>query len=84
VNSYGAWITLEAPIVSEMMSTLGFDYFVIDTEHVPLNIRTTQTLMQVMHPTSKTTPIVRVLVERHSRHQEGPGHRRLRSTGSVG
>ena len=57
---YGTWITLEAPMVSEMMSTLGFDYFVIDTEHAPLDMRTVQTLMQAMHPTSKTTPIVRV------------------------
>jgi len=57
---YGTWITLEAPIVSEMMSTLGFDYFVIDTEHAPLDMRTAQTLMQAMHPTTKTTPIIRV------------------------
>ncbi|MCK4318211.1 4-hydroxy-2-oxo-heptane-1,7-dioate aldolase [Candidatus Bathyarchaeota archaeon] len=57
---YGTWITLEAPMVSEMMSTLGFDYFVIDTEHAPLDMRTAQTLMQAMHPTTKTTPIIRV------------------------
>lgn len=57
---FGTWITLEAPIVSEMMSTLGFDYFVIDTEHAPLDMRTAQTLIQAMHSTSKTTPIIRV------------------------
>jgi 2-keto-3-deoxy-L-rhamnonate aldolase RhmA len=57
---YGTWITLESPMSSEMMSSLGFDYFVIDTEHAPLDILTAQTLMQSMRPDTKTTPIVRV------------------------
>jgi len=30
---YGCWMTIESPICSEMMSSLGFDYFVFDTEH---------------------------------------------------
>jgi 2-keto-3-deoxy-L-rhamnonate aldolase RhmA len=42
------------------MSAQGFDYFVIDTEHAPLDMRIAQTLMQAMRPDSKTTPIVRV------------------------
>lgn len=58
-QTYGTWITLEAPIVSELMSTLGFDYFVIDTEHAPLDMLLAQTLMQAMRG-DKTTPIVRV------------------------
>jgi len=57
---YGTWITLESPIATEMMSTLGFDYFVFDTEHAPLDIYQAQTLMQAMRGDSKTTPIVRV------------------------
>jgi len=57
---YGTWITVESPMCSEMMSSLGFDYFVIDTEHAPLDILTAQTLMQAMRPNSETTPIVRV------------------------
>jgi len=57
---YGTWITLESPIATEMMSTLGFDYFVFDTEHAPLEIYMAQTLMQAMRGDSKTTPIVRV------------------------
>jgi 2-keto-3-deoxy-L-rhamnonate aldolase RhmA len=57
---YGTWITLESPIASELMSSLGFDYFVIDTEHAPLDIYQAQTLMQAMRGDSKTTPIVRV------------------------
>ncbi len=51
---------MESPIACEMMSSLGFDYFVIDTEHAPLDIMTAQTLMQAMRPDTKTTPIVRV------------------------
>lgn len=57
---YGTWITLESPIATELMSTLGFDYFVFDTEHAPLDVYMAQTLMQAMRGDSKTTPIVRV------------------------
>jgi 2-keto-3-deoxy-L-rhamnonate aldolase RhmA len=57
---YGTWITLESPIASEMMSDLGFDYFVFDTEHAPIDIYQTQTLMQAMRGDSETSPIVRV------------------------
>jgi 2-keto-3-deoxy-L-rhamnonate aldolase RhmA len=57
---YGTWITLESPIATEMMSTLGFDYFVFDTEHSPMDAYLAQTLMQAMRGDSKTTPIVRV------------------------
>lgn len=57
---FGTWITVESPMVAEMMSAQGFDYFVIDTEHAPLDMRMAQTLMQAMRPDSKTTPIVRV------------------------
>ena len=57
---YGTWTTLESPIAAEMMSTLGFDYFVFDTEHAPLDTYMAQTLMQAMRGDSKTTPIVRV------------------------
>jgi 2-keto-3-deoxy-L-rhamnonate aldolase RhmA len=56
----GTWITVESPMATEMLSTLGFDYFVFDTEHSPLDIYQAQTLMQAMRGDSKTTPIVRV------------------------
>ncbi len=55
---YGTWITIESPIVAEMLSTMGFDYFVFDTEHSPLDIYQAQTLMQAMRG-QETTPIVR-------------------------
>ena len=57
---YGTWITVESPIMTELMSSLGFDYFVIDTEHAPLDHLMVQTLMQAMRPDTKTTPLVRV------------------------
>jgi 2-keto-3-deoxy-L-rhamnonate aldolase RhmA len=57
---YGTWITVESPMATEMMSSLGFDYFVFDTEHSPIDIYMSQTLMQAMRGDSKTTPIVRV------------------------
>jgi len=56
---YGIWITIESPMVSELLSTMGFDYFVFDTEHSPLDIFQSQTLMQAMRPMG-TTPIIRV------------------------
>jgi 2-keto-3-deoxy-L-rhamnonate aldolase RhmA len=56
---YGCWVTIESPMVAEMLSTMGFDYFVFDTEHSPLDILKSQTLMQAMRG-QETTPIVRV------------------------
>lgn len=58
-QTYGCWMTIESPMCSEMMSTLGFDWFVFDTEHSPLDIYQTQTLMQAMRGDA-TTPIIRV------------------------
>jgi 2-keto-3-deoxy-L-rhamnonate aldolase RhmA len=57
---YGSWITVESPMVTEMMSVQGFDYFVFDTEHAPLDILTVQGMMQAIRPDARTTPIVRV------------------------
>jgi len=59
-QTFGSWITIESPLCTELMSSLGYDWFVFDTEHSPLDIYQTQTLMQAMRGDSKTTPIVRV------------------------
>jgi len=56
---FGIWVTIESPIVTELLSGLGFDYFVFDTEHSPMDIYMAQTLMQAMRG-GATTPIVRV------------------------
>ena len=45
---FGSWITVESPMATEMMSAQGFDYFVFDNEHSPLDILHIQTLMQAM------------------------------------
>ena len=58
-QTYGSWITIESPLCTELMSSLGYDWFVFDTEHSPLDIYMAQTLMQAMRGDSKTTPIVR-------------------------
>jgi len=57
-QTYGSWVTIESPMCTELLSTLGFDYFVFDTEHSPLDIYKVQTLMQAMRDQG-TTPIVR-------------------------
>lgn len=56
---FGSWISIESPIVTEMMSSQGFDYFVFDNEHSPMDMLQIQTLMQAMRGDSKTCPLVR-------------------------
>ena len=56
---YGVWVSLEAPFCTEIMSGMGYDYLVFDTEHSPLDILTVQTLMQAMRD-GCSTPLVRV------------------------
>jgi len=57
-KTLGLWITLQDPIVTELLSDAGFDWFVFDTEHSPMEIHQAQTLMQAMK--GPTTPIIRV------------------------
>ena len=59
-QTYGVWMSVESPIITELLSTLGFDWFVFDTEHNPLDIYQVQTLMQAMRG-NQTTPLVRVV-----------------------
>ena len=56
----GAWITIGNPDVAEMLAHKGFDWFVFDMEHGPLDIETVQLLMQASSATD-TTPFVRVV-----------------------
>ncbi len=55
----GTWLALGSPIVAEIISHIGFDWVVIDTEHAPIGIETTQSIIQAMFATD-TVPIVRV------------------------
>ena len=55
----GTWLALGSPIVAEIIANIGFDWVVIDTEHAPIDIGTTQSIIQAMFAT-ETVPIVRV------------------------
>lgn len=55
----GAWLSITDPLASEVMSRVGFDFLLIDTEHAPVNRETLQTML-LMFNGSETTPIVRV------------------------
>ena len=57
--SVGTWLALGSPIVSEILSHVGFDWVVIDTEHAAIDIETTQSIIQVIL-TTNVVPIVRV------------------------
>jgi 2-keto-3-deoxy-L-rhamnonate aldolase RhmA len=61
-QALGVWVTLESPIATELLSSIGFDYLVFDTEHSPLDVYQVQTLMQAMRGEGTScTPIVRVV-----------------------
>jgi 2-keto-3-deoxy-L-rhamnonate aldolase RhmA len=60
-QTIGLWMSIESPIVTEMLSMMGFDWFVFDTEHNPVSIYQVQTMMQAMRGESTTTPLVRVV-----------------------
>jgi 2-dehydro-3-deoxyglucarate aldolase len=55
----GTWITINDPDVTEALSRIGFDWFVMDMEHAPLTIRDVQRLMQPLASTG-VLPLVRV------------------------
>jgi len=55
----GCWMDLVDPCVAELLGSLGFDWFLIDSEHGPIDISTLQTML-IGTKGSKTVPIVRV------------------------
>ncbi|MEM3465286.1 MAG: aldolase/citrate lyase family protein [Candidatus Jordarchaeales archaeon] len=55
----GTAIETPEPDVAELMGTLGFDWFWIDMEHCPLDIKDVQTILQAMGR-SETAALVRV------------------------
>lgn len=57
--TYGTWITLGYPEVTEALSNLPFDWFVIDMEHTPLDVKDVEFLMMPLRFTD-IVPIVRV------------------------
>src|SRR2546422_10130880 len=57
--SYGAWVTIGNPDVSDILQGLPFDWLVFDTEHSPLGAETVSHIIQVLDE-EKVSPLVRV------------------------
>jgi 2-keto-3-deoxy-L-rhamnonate aldolase RhmA len=57
--TFGSWMTIAHPAMAEYLATLAFDWFVFDQEHSPLDVDTTQVMIQAM-ARSPVTPLVRV------------------------
>jgi 2-keto-3-deoxy-L-rhamnonate aldolase RhmA len=55
----GAWVTLTDPVVAEIMSHVGFDFLVVDTEHSAVPLDRLQVMMLMMQR-GGTPAIVRV------------------------
>lgn len=58
-TTFGSWITISHPVIAEFLSTLQFDWFVFDQEHSPLDVDTTQVMIQAIADES-ITPLARV------------------------
>ena len=57
--SYGAWVTIGNPDVSDILQGLPFDWLVFDMEHSPLSSETVSHMIQVLDE-EKVSPLVRV------------------------
>jgi len=58
-RTLGCWIHTGNPMAAELLGELGFDWFMIDTEHGPLQLETITSVMQALR-VSETLPFVRV------------------------
>jgi 2-keto-3-deoxy-L-rhamnonate aldolase RhmA len=56
---FGTWINSSSPTVVDFLRNLEFDWFLVDTEHAPVNPETLNHMVQLIGD-SKVTPIVRV------------------------
>ncbi len=57
--SIGTWLSLPSPEAAEYVSTIGFDWLVVDAEHNPVDIRTLNQMFVAMAH-SPTAPMVRI------------------------
>ncbi len=57
--TYGTWITIAYPEITEALSNLPFDWFVFDMEHAPLSVRDVEFAMMPLRKTD-IVPLVRV------------------------
>src|SRR5580698_11044917 len=58
-TTFGTWINSSSPTVVDFLRNLEFDWFLVDTEHAPVNPETLNHIVQLIGD-SKVTPIVRV------------------------
>lgn len=58
-TTLGLWVTLEAPSITEIASTMGLDWVVIDAEHGHLDLKEIVEHLRAARNT-KTTPLVRI------------------------
>lgn len=59
LTTYGLWVTLEAPTITEIAVSLGLDWVVVDSEHGQLDFKDLLEHIRVCRNTS-TTPLVRI------------------------
>lgn len=57
--TYGLWVTLESPTITEIATVLGFDWVVIDAEHGHLDYKDVMEHVRVTRHTD-TVPLVRI------------------------
>ncbi len=57
--TFGTWITIAYPEITEALSHLPFDWFMFDMEHAPLEVRDIEFLMMPLRGTD-IVPLVRV------------------------
>ncbi len=57
--SIGTWLALPTPEGAEYVSSVGFDWLVVDTEHNPIDIRTLGQMFMAL-AASTTAPMVRI------------------------
>ncbi|MDX5383715.1 MAG: HpcH/HpaI aldolase/citrate lyase family protein [Rhodobacterales bacterium] len=57
---YGCWVGFGDPYPTEVMSTAGFDWLVIDGEHAPNDIRSIMAQLQVLEGKPDSHPVVRL------------------------
>jgi len=55
----GTWVTIGNPEVGEILSNMGFDWLVFDTEHGPMSVETVEAMIQATSGTG-IVPLVRV------------------------
>ena len=71
----GAWLMSGAPSTAEALGSLGFDFLVVDTEHVPIDV---PQMIEILRAVAGTTGLARHAraVERHGDGEARDGRRR--------